>query len=896
MRILLPVIFICIISINISQAQWLQQTSPTANSLYSVYFVDANTGGATGLNSAVLRTTNGGVTWTNQNLGLGGGINLFGIFYINANTGILVGEGYIFRTTNGGANWVSITLPVGGILTGVTFTDANTGFITGNAGVIFRSSNAGASWISLTSGTSENLKNPGFTNTTTGYVVGTNGLIMRTTNAGDNWTIQTSGVTSTLFGISAIRTDTSYVSGDGGKILKTTNSGANWIVQTTGVTNALYSAYFSNATTGSVVGDFRTMRTTNGGLNWISQNPGVTAGFNAVNFVNVSTGWAVGGGGTIINTLTGGFPYPTAPNLVAPTNGAISVSLTPLLDWDTSLASKTYEIQLATDNSFNNLLIDSTNMDSTQILVTAGKLQNNIQYFWRVRGLNPAGYGAWSTVFNFTTIVALPNAPNLLLPVNNAANVSLNPFFDWDSTSPAIYYRLQVSSDSTFTGTPEINLTGLTFSSYTLTAPPLQSNTRYYWRVSTTNAAGTGPWSSVFRFTTIITIPQAPILVAPPNNSGNVSLTPLLDWRDDITAITYQIQLSTDSTFVAASIIDSLVTVSQLNVRSGLLINLVKYYWRVRTTNVLGTGPWADPWNFLTGLVPPAAPVLLAPPNNASDISTILTFDWNDVFYAQSYRIQISEDSTFATTLINAGPLTISQYTNTGNPLNNNTLYYWRVAASNTAGTGNWSVTWHFRTVISAPIAAPDLINPPNGSLVQTLSPILDWNDVFQATDYKIQVSTDSLFTAPVVDTNVVPSQITVPSGKLNSSTTYYWRVRSHNIGGYGPWSVIWNFTTSVIGIIQLSNIIPKDFKLYDNYPNPFNPSTKIRFDLPKASNVKIEVYDLIGRKIATLVQLAIPAGSYETIWNAPNLPSGIYLYRIETAYFVQTKKMVLVK
>ncbi len=891
MRIKLPVVLLLIFLANISQAQWLQQTNPATNSLYDVFFVDANTGGAVGVAGTILRTTDGGANWTTQTCPGG---NLFGVCFTNANTGIAVGEGIIYRTTNGGANWINVTLPAPGLLFGVTFADANTGFIAGSAGDIFRTTDAGASWAALNSGVSGTLEKPSFANSNTGLVVGLSGVILRTTDSGNNWIPQSSGVTSVLRSVSCVRPDTAYVVGDGALVLKTTNGGAIWNIQNPGVANDLYSVSFSNGITGSAVGYLVVLRTTNGGLNWISQDPGVNAGYNAVNFVNGSTGWAVGG--YIIHTVTGGFPYPSPPNLISPANGAVNVPLMPLLDWDTSFSSKTYELQLASDNSFTNLLIDSTNMDSTQIQVTAGKLLNNVTYYWRARGLNPAGYGQWSNVFHFATVVALPNAPTLLTPVNNASNVSLTPFFDWDSASPAIYYRLQVSADSTFSTVFAVNITGLTFSSYTLVSPPLQSNTRYYWRVNATNFAGTSPWSSVFRFTTIITIPQAPILLSPPNNSGNVSLTPTLDWTDDITAISYEVQLTTDSTFNNISVFDSSVTLSQLAVRSGLLVNLVKYFWRVRTTNSLGTGPWCSPWNFLTGLVPPAAPVLIAPPNGDTDVSTILTFDWNDVFYAQSYRIQISQDSTFTMTLINAGPLTISQYTNTGNPLDNNTLYYWRVNAANTAGTGNWSPTWHFRTVISAPIAAPDLLSPANGSLVQTLTPVLDWNDVFQATDYKIQVSTDSLFTSPVVDTNVVPSQLTIPSGKLTGSSTYYWRVRSHNVGGYGPWSVVWNFTTSAIGIIQLSSVIPKDFKLYDNFPNPFNPSTKIRFDLSRSSRVKIEVYDLIGRRITSLVDLSLNAGSYETIWNAPNLPSGVYIYRIETQYYVKAKKMVLIK
>jgi len=83
---------------------------------------------------------------------------------------------------------------------------------------------------------------------------------------------------------------------------------------------------------------------------------------------------------------------------------------------------------------------------------------------------------------------------------------------------------------------------------------------------------------------------------------------------------------------------------------------------------------------------------------------------------------------------------------------------------------------------------------------------------------------------------------------------------------------------------------------LYQNYPNPFNPSTTIKYDLPKQSRVKIEVYDILGRKVATLVDETRIAGSYQVIWNANRSASGVYFYRIETGNYCATKKLLLLK
>jgi hypothetical protein len=103
-----------------------------------------------------------------------------------------------------------------------------------------------------------------------------------------------------------------------------------------------------------------------------------------------------------------------------------------------------------------------------------------------------------------------------------------------------------------------------------------------------------------------------------------------------------------------------------------------------------------------------------------------------------------------------------------------------------------------------------------------------------------------------------------------------------------------WNSGTSRVE--QLSPTAPKTFLLEQNYPNPFNPSTTIRYQLPVASEVKLEVYDVLGKKIATVVNERQSAGSYQVVWNASGLSSGTYFYRLQAGTFVETKKMIMVK
>ena len=98
------------------------------------------------------------------------------------------------------------------------------------------------------------------------------------------------------------------------------------------------------------------------------------------------------------------------------------------------------------------------------------------------------------------------------------------------------------------------------------------------------------------------------------------------------------------------------------------------------------------------------------------------------------------------------------------------------------------------------------------------------------------------------------------------------------------------------VGIKPISTIIPMKYELDQNYPNPFNPTTKIKFALPKNDFVKVKIYDILGKEITSLVNENLSAGFYEIEFNGSNLSSGMYFCKIETQYFNDVKKMMLIK
>jgi hypothetical protein len=127
--------------------------------------------------------------------------------------------------------------------------------------------------------------------------------------------------------------------------------------------------------------------------------------------------------------------------------------------------------------------------------------------------------------------------------------------------------------------------------------------------------------------------------------------------------------------------------------------------------------------------------------------------------------------------------------------------------------------------------------------------------------------------------------------GKMDEFRLYHRALTANEIIG------TWNKELPVLtGIRQITGTIPTKYNLAQNYPNPFNPNTKISFSIPKAGNVKLSVFDVLGREVKILVNEHKNAGTYDINFDASNLASGVYLYRIEAGDFKDVKKMALVK
>jgi plastocyanin len=152
---------------------------------------------------------------------------------------------------------------------------------------------------------------------------------------------------------------------------------------------------------------------------------------------------------------------------------------------------------------------------------------------------------------------------------------------------------------------------------------------------------------------------------------------------------------------------------------------------------------------------------------------------------------------------------------------------------------------------------------------------------------------------------NVVADDNSFTSGAVSSSawvyehtfnsvgTNPYYCSLHGGPGGVGMSGVVTVENATDVGD---ENITSLNFGLDHNYPNPFNPSTSIQYAIASRQFVTLKVYDVLGNEITVLVNEEKPVGTYELKWNAANLPSGIYFYRLQAGSFVETKKMILLK
>jgi len=241
--------------------------------------------------------------------------------------------------------------------------------------------------------------------------------------------------------------------------------------------------------------------------------------------------------------------------------------------------------------------------------------------------------------------------------------------------------------------------------------------------------------------------------------------------------------------------------------------------------------------------------------------------------------------------------------------LSDETTYWWKVKAVDTNTSGRWSEeTFHFTTYYPEPPEEFSLIYPQDGDTNISMLPTLIWQpapdpDTGDRITYSLVYSTHSDFSDSVMIPGLDEDTSYTFTDSLKPETDYYWKVyASDRFALTTECESPYHFTTGKTGVLVITSPeVPRTYSLSQNFPNPFNPLTQIRYALPKPSRVSLLVYNILGEEIAALIDAQQEPGYYRIVWDGRDelgrgVCSGIYFYRLRAGDFISVKRMVLIR
>jgi peptidoglycan/xylan/chitin deacetylase (PgdA/CDA1 family) len=484
----------------------------------------------------------------------------------------------------------------------------------------------------------------------------------------------------------------------------------------------------------------------------------------------------------------------------------------------------------------------------------------------------------------------LPPTQLLASPASGSINLAVSPVLAWHPTARATFYQLQVSVDSAFATGLLVNDSTVTDTSYQVRG--LAYTTRYFWHVKPIGTGG--QYSTVWSFSTVMGPAATPALLSPVNGTAGLAVVSIdFVWQSSPWASRYRLQVATDSTFVTGVAYDD-STLSDTAKSLTMLHTDQRYYWHVSAKGVGGSADFSSVWSFETVKTAPLAAPLIYPANGATAVPVVgLTFRWDNVPSAIRYGFQLGTDSTFTAGLF-TNDTALVDTVRTVSGLAMATHYFWRVRARNSAEWGEYSPVWSMTTQLPVP-GQVALIGPQSGGLGTADSCTFTWHrSTPAAAHYWFEISVDSAFASFRIVDSTLTDTMTV-FRPMENGRWYYWRVRGGDLGGWGPYSETWKLHVLITTITEKQGL-PQSYVLEQNHPNPFNPSTKIGFSLPRASVARLDIFNMLGEKVATVLNEHMEPGYYSVTFDASALASGVYLCRLVTDSGALVRKMILMK
>ncbi len=382
--------------------------------------------------------------------------------------------------------------------------------------------------------------------------------------------------------------------------------------------------------------------------------------------------------------------------------------------------------------------------------------------------------------------------------------------------------------------------------------------------------------------------PDEPALVYPENGADGVELNFTMEWAHSVRSQSYSYQVALDDQFSQIVYENSSYVGVRLFMES--LTGLTTYYWRVKAENNGGISDWSETRSFTTKLDVPQAPQLVYPADDEHLVPNDFDFEWTGDPTADYYQIQAATNLIFLNPLINKDSLTTKTWPVTG--FEEGKRYFWRVFAYNQIGVSDYN-----SAVFYISLNTPDSLTAEN-TAEEGIK--LTWKDNSAVENsYIIERKDGSGAEFSAIDT-IAANMTEYYDTEILNNILYSYRVNCANSNTYSDFSP--EATVLSVGIEDEKNL-PGKYSLSANYPNPFNPSTTVNYNLPYESFVTINIFNVLGELVDVPVNnQTLSAGNYSFQWDGKALSSGLYFYKIVATStdgkekFTSTRKMILMK
>ena len=800
-------------------------------------------------------------------------------------------------------------VPQGNDLWSTFFID-DTGWIVGSEGFIKKTTNSGVDWIEQNSGTTLTLKSVQFINQSTGWICGESGLILKTTDGGVNWNSQASGTTQHLTDIHFYDLDTGYAVGHGGTILKTTNGGSSWTSQSSGTSSDLTSIDFVDALLGyaggNEAGSIRVLKTTDGGINWINKVIGFSTGdLHTVEFINSNIGF-VGGGASVSNffiykTIDGGDTW--IQSTISPSRPQEINQREQLGIYDAgginSIYFKDSNIGYAVSGwgGWDRGIFTSTDGGSTWHRKYYGSEEDGLLSIYG----NSQGQ-AW--VVGVSGVIFITedhgNSWTQILSGSNTVHLYSGDF---------IYSIFMINENVGWAGGKR-NMLGQELKNLILKT----TNGGKIWKTQFLQPDFHEGESSIYFIDENIgwDVTDSKLFRTTDGGENWISVSGIrgssvffidqnTGWvADDVYLYSNGIYKSTDGgiTWVQkSSISSSSVYFSDINTgwavgAGGSIIKSTDggESWISKTSGTTNNLNCIKFYNSNLGMcVGNSGTVLLSTDGGETWIPQIsgTTGDLKAITFINSSSVWITGNNG---TILNTTDLGYNWISFEGVTENDLTSLSFINEYTGWIGGMNGTMFKYQSDVV--PVELISFTVNVNNNVVQ-----LNWQTATEVNNYGFEIERASLSATPVQEwekigfiegheTTAEPREyLYIDDLSLVQSILLRYRLKQIDFDG--------NFEYSNVVEVE---VVPTQFELSQNYPNPFNPSTTIRFSLPHATQLKLNLYNTLGELVTTISEGMYETGNHKVTFNASNLPSGAYIYRIESSEFAQTRKMMLLK